>query len=273
MFLTTLFLLLFGQQQYYFAQNYSPIIPKVVQPKHESLDLLTIPKYRDYPDNDVYSDVLSHSKQKPHGDKDGRYTNVHETAHGIHSELRQKYKPLLKKSINGFYCLNGKVAIIEDPNIKIRHVQKYIPHVLKSSRYKLYLEDQLVYWDDVPTYLLDEWTCYILGAECAVDDFKKKRELEKTNAVSGALEFSIYVTALAIAVKEHDPLFWETNSQFKSFIKYNLIRSEQAFSAGVRVPEFSNKEQDRLRTALLKDKDAEPIREFLKTEFDGIFVD
>lgn len=273
MFSTVLFLLFFGQQQYYFASDYSPIVPKVVQPKHESLDLLTIPKYRDYFGNDVYSDVLSHSKQKPHGDHDGRYTNVHETAHGIHSELRAKFKPLLKRSVNGFYCLNGKVAIVDDPNIKIRHVQRYIPEVLRSSRYKLYLEDQLIYWDDVPTYLLDEWNCYVLGAECAVNDFENHMKLEKTNAVSGALEFSIYAAALSIAVKEHDPLFWETNNQFKSFIKYNLIRSEKVFNAGAYIPEFRNKEQERLQQALLNHKDAEPIRQFLKTEFDGIFVD
>jgi hypothetical protein len=270
---TIVLLFFFGQQQQYFAQNYTAIVPKIVQPKHESLDFLFVPKYRNLSGNDVYSDVLNHSKQQPHGDKDGRYTNVHETAHGIHNELRQKYKPLLKKSVNGFYCLDSKCVIVDDPNIKIRHVQRYIPEVLRSSRYKLYLEDQLVYWDDVPTYILDEWNSYVLGAECAVDDFKRNRQLEKTNAVSGALEFGIYSTALAMAVKENDPVFWETNTQFKGFIKYNLIRSERAFSAGADVPEFRNKEQDRLQQALLNHKDAEPIRQFLKTEFDGIFVD
>jgi hypothetical protein len=273
MFSTLLFLLFFGQQQQYFAQDYSPIIPKVVQPKHESLDLLTIPKYREYFENDIYSDVLSHSKQKPHGDHNGRYTNVHETAHGIHNELRQKFKPLLKRSVNGFYCLKGKAVIVDDPNIKMRHVAPYIPDILRSSRFKLYLIEQLQYWDDTPTYIFDEWTCYILGAECAVDDSKRNIALEKTNAVSGALEFSIYSVGFAMAVKEHDPLFWKTNNQFKSFIKYNLIRAERVFNAGVRIPAFHNNEQNRLQQALLNHKDAEPIREFLKTEFDGIFVD
>lgn len=272
MFPAILFFLCFGQPQY-FSTDYTPIIPVIVRPQHESLDLISIPKYRNLMGGDVYSDVLNHSKQKPHGDKDGRYTNVHETAHGIHNELRRIYKPLLKKSVNGFYCLNGKCAIIEDPNIKIRHVQRYIPEVLRSSRYKLYLVEQLMYWDDTPTYILDEWNCYVLGAECAVDDSKNNKSLEKTNAVSGALEFSIYATALAIAVKENDPVFWETNIQFKSFIKYNLIRSERAFSAGADVPEFRNSEQDRLQQALLNHPDSKPIREFLKTEFDGIFVD
>ena len=106
-----------------------------------------------------------------------------------------------------------------------------------------------------------------------MDDSRRGRTLEKTNAVSGALEFSIYSVAFAMAVKEHDPLFWKNNSHFKAFIKYNLIRSERVFNAGAGVPEFRNSEQDRLQQALLKDKDAEPIRQFLKNEFDGIFVD
>lgn len=269
---TLLFIFFFGQQQY-LPNTYRYSVQKIVNPSEESLHLVSIPKQRDYDINDVYSDVLSYSKQKPYGDKNGRYTNVHETAHGIHNELRRIYKPLLKKSVNGFYCLNGKCAIIEDPKIKIRHVQNYIPEILRSYRYKLYFIDQLAYWDDVPTYIFDEWNCYVLGAECAVDDAKRHRELEKTDAVSGSLEFSIYSVALAMAVKDKDPTFWANNKQFKGFIRYNLIRSERAFSAGVEVPEFHSKEQDRLLQALLNHKDAEPMREFLKTEFDGIFVD
>jgi hypothetical protein len=269
---TILFIILCGQQ-HHASEHVIESVPALKENNKYGLDLIKIQKQKNFEEYDIYNDVLSHSLEKPFGDNHGRYTNVHETAHGIHNQLRKIYKPLFKKSVNGFYCLNGQCAIVEDPNIKIRHVQKYIPDVLKSSRYKLYLVEQLQYWDDVPTYILDEWNCYVLGAECAVDDAKRKRDLEKTNAVSGALEFSVYATALAMAVKNHDPLFWETNSQFKAFIKYNLLRSERAFSAGAGVPEFANKEQDRLQQTLLNHPDAEPIREFLKNEFDGIFVD
>lgn len=274
MFFDILLIILFGQQQYNVDQYaLKQITKEVFKQDSASLDLISVQKYRDMSENDIYSDVLSHSEQEPYGNKHGRYSNVHETAHGIHSELRKKYRLLYNKPINVIYCLNGKCAIIENPNIKIRHVSKYIPEILRSSRYKLYLIDQLSYWDDTPTYLLDEWNCYVLGAECAVDDFERNIGLEKTNAVSGALEFSIYSVALAIAVKEHDTFFWENNIQFKSFIKYNLIRSEKVFNAGAGIPEFSNKEQDRLQKALLNHDDAEPIRQFLKDEFDGIFID
>jgi hypothetical protein len=242
--------------------------------ENHGINFIHVNRYKQHKEYSIYNDVLSHTKNEPHGDKDGRYTNVHETAHSIHNELRFQYRKLFhNRSFNVLYCLNDKAVIIEDPNIRIRHVQRYIPNILRSSRYKIYLVEQLQYWDETPTYLLDEWNCYILGAECAVDDSNKKIPLEKTNAVSGALEFSIYCTALAMAVQENDPIFWETNTQFKSFIKYSLIRSEKVFGAGSVVPEFHNKEQTRLLNDLLNHPDSGQMRDFLKREFDGIFVE
>ncbi|NDG30447.1 hypothetical protein EB118_10295 [bacterium] len=239
----------------------------------EGIEFITVPKYRSIDSGCVYADVLNHSKQKPHGDQDGRYTNVHETAHGIHNELRNHYRSIIKSPINVLYCLNGKAVIVDDPNIKMRHVSPYVPEVLRSSRFKLYLVKQLEYWDDTPTYIFDEWTCYVLGAECAVDDSRRGRTLEKTNAVSGALEFSIYTAAFALAIKNINPVFWENNTQLKCFIKYNLIRAEKVFNTGSGIEHFHYGEQDRLLQALLKHPDAQGIRDFLKLEFDGIFVD
>jgi hypothetical protein len=270
-----LILFILSSQQEIYAESPAPttLTENTLYAGQDAIDFISVSNYKKLILDSIYSDVLSHSKQEPHGDKWGRYTNVHETAHGIHNELRNKYKLLLKTQINVFYCLNGKAVVIKEPNIRIRHINKYIPHILRSSRYKLYLIDQIQYWDDVPLYILDEWNCYILGGECAVDDFNNKRPLEKTNAVSGCLEFSIYSIALCMAIKEHDPIYWATNTQFKAFIKYNLIRSERTFGAGTCVQEFNNDEQNRLYDSLLNHEDSEPIRVFLKNEFDGIFVD
>jgi len=136
-----------------------------------ALDFISVPKYGSINSECVYADVLNHCKQSHHGDQDGRYTNVHETAHGIHNELRNIYRKNLKTSVNVFYCLNGKGVIVKDPNIKMRHINRYVPTNLRSSRYKVYLVDQVKYWDDTPTYNLDEWNCFILGASCSVDDY------------------------------------------------------------------------------------------------------
>jgi len=120
-----------------------------------------VPKNHNIDDSTVYNDVTSRQKD-PFGDSAGRHINVHETAHGIHSDLRNEYQKKLRYKCNAFYCLKGKAVILKDPNITIKNVTKYIPSNLKSYRYQLYFVDQLKNWNDMPTYILDEWTAYIL---------------------------------------------------------------------------------------------------------------
>jgi hypothetical protein len=240
------------------------------------LEFIDVSKYRNIaePSYSIYNDVLSHSRELPFGNHNGRYTNVHETAHSIHNELRNTYKALLKNNkLNVIYLLDSQAAIVYDPNISIKMIQPYVNPSLRSTRYRLYLEKQTEFWNDYPTYILDEWNCYILGAECAIDDFLQNKPLEKTNAISGALEFSIYTLAMCLAIKDHDPLYWESHNQFKALVRYNLIRSDRVIRLGFDLPEFQYREQDRLRATLLKHEDSEPIRHLLKTEFDSILLD
>ena len=241
-----------------------------------TLEFIDVSKYRNIEESNysIYADVLSHSRELPFGNQHGRYTSVHETAHSIHNELRNEYKILLKNNkLNVIYLLNSQAAIVHDPNITIEMVQPYVSPSLRSMRYKLYLEKQLEFWNHYPTYLLDEWNCYILGAECAVDDFLQKKPLEKTNAISGALEFSIYTLAMCLAIQDHDPVYWKSHTQFKALVRYNLMRSERVLRLGSDIPEFQYREQDRLRAVLLRHEEAEPMRRLLKTEFDAILLD
>jgi hypothetical protein len=247
-------------------------IPLPPKPDNKGIDFISVSEYRSRVENSVYSDVLSHSRQKPHGNQDGRYTNVHETAHGIHNELRNEYSLLLKTKINGFYCLDGKAVIVKEPPMEMRHCIPYIPQTLRSSRYKLYFTQQIQHWNNTPTYILDEWNCYLLGAECAIDDFRQKKPLETTNAVSGCFEFAIYSVAMCMAIKDINPEYWKTHYEFKEFIRYCLIRTERAFGSGLSVVEFYNTEQNRLYEAFLRDPSAGSMREFLKTEFAGVLV-
>lgn len=234
------------------------------------LVLVDIPKYRELSPNTTYNEVLSYSKEKPFGDEHGRSTNVHETVHGINSEIRQEYYKTNKK-INAFYAGAGKGMLIENPNLTIRDIIPYIPSVLRGYRYDLYFVKQLGAWNDVPTYPMDEWSAYIAGAECAVDDSKNGVNIAKSDYVSGSLEFSIYCTALALAVKNKDPEYWKNNIQFKNAIQYFLIKSEKVFFEGY--DKFAFKEQDKLLEYLRNHEDSKELRDFLLSEFQGIFVD
>lgn len=223
------------------------------------------------PQEIIYNQVLSYSKDKPFGDDHGRSTNVHETVHGINNVLRNTYTKNLKKSVNGFYADNGKGIIVENPKITLRDIIPYIPEVLRGYRYNLYFVKQLGDWNEVPTYPMDEWSAYIAGAECAIDDSNRGIAIQKSDYVSGALEFSIYCTALALVTKHKQQDYWNNNLQFRNAIKFYLIKSEKVFAEGH--DKFPSEKQDLLLDNLRNHNDAKQLRDFLIEEFEGIFVD
>lgn len=237
------------------------------------LDLIDLPVHKkvSITNASVYDTILSYSIDNDFGDKHGRSTNVHETVHGINNKLRNKYKINLRKNVNGFYAGNGKGIILENPNITIRDIIPYIPEVVRGYRYNLYFVKQLGDWNEVPTYPIDEWSCYIAGAETAVDDINRGISIPKSDYVSGALEFSIYCSSLAMTVKEKDNNYWLKNHQFKHTINYFLIKAEKVFSEGCVI--FKSDNQTLLLDNLRNHRDTSKLREFLKLEFDGIFVD
>lgn len=236
------------------------------------LNLVDLKKYRNIlPDTLIYNQIMSYSEEEPFGDHHGRSTNAHETVHSINNKLRNGYKIALQKNVNGFYAGEGKGIIVDNPPITMRDIIPYIPTVVRGYRFKLYFQDQLGAWNDVPTYPMDEWSSYIAGAETAVDDHTNKINTEKADSVSGSLEFSIYCTALAMAVKDRCPEFWENNEQFKYAVKYYLIKSERIFFEGHVI--FPSEKQDNLLLMLREHKDTENMRNFLIKEFEGIFVD
>jgi hypothetical protein len=236
------------------------------------LILLDLTKYRDSSlKSSIYEDIMSHSKDKPFEDNHSRSTNAHETVHGINNQLRNFYKQHLKKNMNGFYAGEGKGILIENPKLTMRDIIPNIPMVVRGYRYDLYFVKQIGNWNEVPSYPIDEWAAYIAGAECAVDDTKKDIFIPKSDYVSGCLEFSIYCTALSISVAKNDPIFWKTNTQFKNAIQYFLIKAEKIFFEGQN--KFPFNEQNRLLHNLRYHDDTKELRDFLLTEFQGVFVD
>jgi hypothetical protein len=235
------------------------------------LVLVDIPQYREPKTNRLYDETLSYSKSVPFGDEHGRSTNVHETVHGINNQLRNQYKIQLKKNINGFYAGHGRGIIIENPKLTIRDIIPYIPNSVRGYRFNLYFVQQLGDWNDVPTYPIDEWTAYIAGAECAVDDIRNGLEIPKSDYVSGSLEFSIYCTVLAMVVSKKDREYWNTNEQFRNAIQYFLIKAEKVFNEGQ--DSFPSDRQDKLLFNLRNEESTKELRDFLIKEFQGVFVD
>ena len=229
-----------------------------------------IPRNREQKDDSVYWDIMSCAVEPPFGDAHGRPTNAHETAHGIHATYRNLYKKQLRIPVNAFYMLGGRIAVVKEPEFLIRHVAANIPQSVRGYRFPLYFVEQLRDWDDTPLYIFDEWTAYICGAECAVDDLEFNNIRDDADAVSGCMEFSIYAIATYLTAKTRVPEYLEAEPQFKSVIYYNLTRAEDAFYSGRE--EFRSTKQEKLYKALQEAPDAEPIRKCLREEFAGAFL-
>lgn len=227
---------------------------------------LEIPVCRDGGDG-VFGDVLSHSVEPPFSREHGRPTCAHETAHGIHATYRNKHTSS-NRPVNCLYMGDGKIAVIEEPEFLIRHVQRHIPMPLRGYRYPLYFVEQLKYWDEQPLYIYDEWAAYICGGETAVDDHKRGIGRTDEDSVSGCLEFGVYAIATYLTALERDP---DHDPQLKAVLAFNLVRAEAAFSAGRNV--FKNTKQEEFYEALQSHPDAAPIRDCLRNEFDGAFLE
>lgn len=264
----------FAEQQPFTDLPEEPLDDEPFEEPETVPEFVEVPKFRDIGEDSVYADVLSHSQERPFGDQHGRATNVHETGHGIHSYLRNKYRRERGKRVNGFYCFKGRGAIVEEPNMRISHIRKFIPENLRSYRYKLYLVDQARSWGDTPLYIYDEWVAYVLGGTSNVDDVQNGRHRGGwTDGVSGCLGFSIYAVATCMAVKENDPDYWENNEQFRKFTIWMLRQAHETYKIGSKMEQFKWEKQDRLLNEFLTSSSAEPMRKFIQEHLEGVWLD
>jgi len=244
----------------------------IVEPPEIVPEFVEVPEFRTHSEQSVYGDIMKHSQEAPFGDGHGRSTNAHETGHGIHSYLRNKYSSGSKK-VNGFYGLEGRGIIVEEPNMRKSHIAKFVPESLKSYRYSLYIAGQIE-WDDTPLYIYDEWAAYVLGGKCGVDDVQNNRHKGGwTDGVSGCLDFSIYAIALSMAVKDADPEYWESNKQFRDYTIWNLREAYKTYILGHRMEQFKWDKQDALLKEFLTNSAAEPMRKFVKENLEGVWLD
>ena len=128
----------------------------------------------------------------PYADAD-KVTHCDEGTHGIHARIRTKYrKP-------GFYLLNGQALILDaEPKGTLAGVANIVPPSVRGKDYTLYLIQARRYWNEQPSYMFDELTCYTNGAIARKELGTKRRE----GTVSSAAEFMIYAACVPYASGE-----------------------------------------------------------------------
>lgn len=210
----------------------------------------------------VLKDIVNHEAPGDSNRYDDLITLGHETCHGIHAYIRNNLNRTGKR-VNGFYLLGDSAVIVEEPSMRKSRVAPLVPKSLRNSRYDLYVAGSPG-WDDRPTYLMDEWVAYTNGAAVGVDLVKRGMwNAGWRDGVRGALDFSVFVTAMALAVEQHDPVYFAGNTQFREFLAWNLQRAMALFFEGRQFQEFSSRDQDAFYTTFRDSPDAAELRAFL----------
>lgn len=112
-------------------------------------------------------------------------TWAHETTHGLNARMRNKYGHPC------FYLLNDVGFGCEKQNFTLREVANKIDPEDRGRSYQLYLIDQQRYWNDTPTYVLDELNAYTNGSIVAT-------ELNSSNRLRDSLTRSLEFCRYAI---------------------------------------------------------------------------
>lgn len=192
-----------------------------------------------------------------------RVTHGHETTHGINSDLRNNYNDTGKRA-NGFYVLADRGVLVVEPNMRKSKIAAHVPASLRGPRFSLYITGQTA-WDDMPTYVFDEWVAYTNGSAVAVDLYEAgKWTYGWRDGVAGTLEFTIYALATAMAVEQHDPTYFASNRQFHEFIAWNGRRAMDLYRRGAVMPPFQWDQQETYYRAIQESPDAEALRQFAR---------
>lgn len=215
----------------------------------------------------VLSDIESHMPEGHDYSFAGQpMTWSHETTHGLNGRLRMVFRG---KGKNYLYCLDSKCVEITEPSCSLRDVAMSIPPSLRGPSYHLYMVQQGRYWNDTPSYVLDEWLAYTHGVMTgmAVDEDGWYYELLQAN------NFTVYSIAMAMAVSSRDPNYDHT--QLREFLAWNIQRINKIMEGIESQPQQGKLGQnatprqrsDEYRNYLQKSPDADKLREFARSYF------
>jgi hypothetical protein len=158
-----------------------------------------------------------------------RVTWCHETTHGIHAALRNRYgRP-------AFYPGGGRYALVEAPALTLGEVAAAVPQRFRGSRYHLYLVAQRQQWDRDPLYVWDEWVAYDNGTTTGIEEQTRPTAGSSDDAVA-CIELSGYALAVAAAARRKGV---PVSEQFREFLAWELRRSLELYVRALALPAYA----------------------------------
>lgn len=230
-------------------QPVTPLAPLAEQPVAPPRPV--VPEFINFPvqgqwerGTNFYADVLNHSKTRPLY-FDNRDTDAHENTHLIDASIRNDIviSTNFKRNVEAFYVGGDRAVVVDQPNLKLLQVAEFVPAKLREGRFRTYLHTQPTtqpILNGMPLYVWYEWNGYVNGSTVTVEDAEAGRPnpLGKNDCVFANVEFMVYSMALGMAVEQHDPEYFQTNTQFKNFLVWQAHRSMAIYHRGYRFPDL-----------------------------------
>lgn len=156
-------------------------------------------------------------------------TWCHETTHGVHSALRNRFR------LPAFYVGGGKFALVEAPAVTLGEVAAAVPPRLRGTRYQTYLVRARGDWDRDPLYVWDEWVAYNNGTTAAIEEGGRWQRGASDDAIA-CIELSGYALAVAAAARRKGA---PVSQQFREFLACELRRSLGLYKKAIALPAFA----------------------------------
>lgn len=197
-------------------------------------------------------------------------TAAHESTHVINSRAYEVAKATLGGDVNGFYLLAGCGVILEEPPTQKGDAAAFVPAALRGLRFAHYVEG--TDWAAWSTYLFDEWVAYIHGAAAALELYAAGRWAQRTDAMAGQLELSIYALGSAMAAQAADPSYLPAHPTYLQFVAWNLVRALDQYRAGAAIAAMPSAEQATLYAELTTGAAGAPLRDFVVATWGDAFA-
>lgn len=216
---------------------------------------------------------------------DDRDTHVHENTHLLDNDLgnAKSKEGGYKTRVWAFYFGKGCLCYVNDPKITKTQVKEFLPPGLQYERFKTYLNTKYPYrspdgqvdiadtYEDSPLLVWDEWVAYTNGTQQALWDEERtpKDKALKTSGPEACLEFSIYATAVSMAIKKNNPDAWK-DEQTRAVFRYQFKRAMKTYREAMTYERFRFTPE---HCKAFFGPAGDPLRKFLKEEFGQEFVD
>lgn len=124
---------------------------------------------------------------------------AHETTHRINAQCRQE----LGHDLQAFYCLNDRTIVLHNTTkITLADVADRVPEGWRNYDYGIYLVKQQAAWNATPTYILDEYAAYIVGAAV-----RSQQHIFTDDDAHYLDEFHVFADTLDYVVQQREPTY------------------------------------------------------------------